>query len=135
MNREIKFRVWDKREEKGSSTKEMLYDTQKHHLWYDTLDYPEVYAVMQFTGLKDKKGKEIYEGDIVKSLKYNPVTETREESFDVVCWRYCGFVTLHVKNYNQEWCGGSEIHDTNELTVVGNIFENSEMIAETAQPR
>ena len=61
MNRQIKFRVWDKRENKGMYTQNMLYDAQLHHFWQDFVDYPG-YELMQYTGLTDKNGKEIYEG-------------------------------------------------------------------------
>ncbi len=67
MNREIKFRAYCK------LTKTMIYDylVLKDGLFhgYDlTNNNHEIDDVMQYTGLKDKTGKEIYEGDIVNNL-------------------------------------------------------------------
>ena len=64
MNRTIKFRVWDKRENKGMYTQNMLYDAQLHHFWQDFVDYPG-YELMQYTGLTDSNDNPIYEGDIL----------------------------------------------------------------------
>jgi len=62
--REIKFRAWDKEK------KVMLFMSDgsfsNHRIWWlETNDCQDRYILMQFTGLKDKNGKEIYEGDKV----------------------------------------------------------------------
>jgi len=63
-------------------------------------------AWMQYTGLKDKHGKEIYEGDIVKAS-----------------WGYTGEVIFEDIIYAKKECTIS-----NDIEVIGNIYENPELI-------
>jgi len=114
MNRLIKFRVWDKRETKGMSTQNMLYDAQLHHLWQDFVDYPG-YELMQYTGLTDKNGKEIYEGDII-NLKFGELNANLVVKWD----KYMG-----LKYHNGGWT--SLVHVDTHGEVIGNIFENPEL--------
>lgn len=121
--REIKFRAWDTQAEEMLYGVEHTYDGYKVPMpsFGSLLDCPDFYIVMQYTGLKDKTGKEIYEGDIVhfktlRSKEYIGEVKSHEDaaSFFVV-----------VKEHYMECLDA--VYD---LEVLGNIYENKELLDE-----
>ena len=123
MNRPIKFRVWDKRETKGIHTQNMLYDAQLHDFWEDFVDYPG-YELMQYTGLTDKNGKEIYEGDIVK---FSRLFEKERQIKELK-----SFVRFDEGQFGFDLIGFNDmfftLSDECGIEVIGNIFEHAELL-------
>jgi hypothetical protein len=101
-NRELKFRIW-------------YYDQKKFDFNVELKDFSKysfpLYwcKVQQYTGLKDSQGVEIYEGDIILN----------DEDKEIVRWGFCGWL-----------CGNESFVgvDIQSIEVVGNIFENPELL-------
>jgi uncharacterized phage protein (TIGR01671 family) len=108
MTRPIKFRAWDKK------TQNMVYIFPNA----DAINSP-IFGWMQFTGLLDKLGKEIYEGDIIKLEQWVPTTY--EVLFDRggFCFRVPG------RKVNDFYNDCKYLEDSE---VIGNIWENGELI-------
>ncbi len=124
--REIKFRVWDK-EVRRIETWEMLKNCNKEWL-INVIDgqLTNDYELMQFTGLEDKKGKEIYEGDIL----IEGYSEDDLVVFEIV-WIDIDDAGYSVIKGIDPNCVLHDIRlSRSDLrhTIIGNRYENPEMI-------
>ena len=113
-----KFRAWDK-ETKSMNGMAEIYRNRNQEIELHPRDKNII--LMQSTGLKDKNGKEIFEGDIVKMAKdfYS------EPTYYEVVRHYGGAYRLESKQHGCElWLRHTDCE------VVGNIYENSELLEE-----
>lgn len=124
--REIKFRVWN-----PNANKFVAYagvnEMPLHEAGALTLKVP-VYEILQYTGLKDKNGVEIYEGDIVRLTD-----DWDNESVHKV--EYCAeydYPAFDVKPHiDAESNGLSHFMATGEIEVIGNIWEHEELLSDS----
>lgn len=117
--REFKFRAWRK-EHKQMDYSKSWQDLWEFHEYHDKVFGKDGYLLMQYTGLKDKNGKEIYEGDIVRGRSYG--FPTTRNYIGVVEYWYNGFSVKENKDKG--------IRDGLNTTfeVIGNIYENPELL-------
>lgn len=120
MNREIKFRCWMNDSRKMSTPFTLDdYARDQDGEYGDNYfsDYPKGNRIlMQFTGFKDKNGKEVYEGDI---LKWNHGVDETDNGIDEVVFEEGGF-TASYPLCAFIW--------QNDIQVIGNIYENPELL-------
>ena len=131
--REIKFRAWHFKLNRMFSAEEMTEDqmallpngkfaninsisTQLSQIFQHDVMLP-----LQFTGILDSRGKEIYEGDILKFKEWSwskKQGNIYKDTFVKVVWFHAGFI---LEGSKFEW-------DFEKGEVVGNIYENPELI-------
>ena len=134
--REIKFRAWHKEKKKMLSYGELFnIDCSGEYPFlalaaghYEDCIEPLKVELMQYTGLQDKNGVDIYEGDIIKA-DYN---------FEGYPYNICGFIVF----FNGSFCAKTQeetfvIFNNNRplmdlvrdsIEIIGNIYENPELL-------
>lgn len=145
MNREFKFRVWDKA--KGNwfdipnalcfvlnkNSTELVFITDRGPYIIPDTDQPDGgmnrFVIQQFTGVSDDYGNPIYEGDIIKDTwkenhpyGYCPDEEYDREDIFLVKYNDYSF------NLKKEYSSQQTLIDQFKRQIIGNIFENPELL-------
>lgn len=113
--RSLKFRAWDGKkmiEDVVPASESYIIEVYEYEY-----QYVEVEAVEQYTGLKDKNGKEVYEGDIVSVRNKN-----RKNEYDI------GVVEFGKAAFRCPFLLGK--YHSGQVEVIGNIHENTDLLGD-----
>jgi hypothetical protein len=116
--RGIPLRAWPKTDKVMLEVGSLFFETGGLKGLYkkgDHFMHQSNYVLMQFTGLKDKYGKEIYEGDVVKGTVYDDLE---------VCWGKDGWI---LRRRDEDLFPLGALQKQN-IEVIGNIYESPELL-------
>lgn len=134
--REIKFRAWDGENMLSYiSVKDLLfcYNTEygrpkdRWDSWNFDMNDGTDPILMQYTGLKDKNGKEIYEGDVVKVHTSENEYTKQPDAYDEYGVVQFGRLRLEIEDKKH----GRFIGWKDDIEVIGNIHENPELLSKS----
>lgn len=148
MNRELKFRVWIKKWKRMGEVTSLFPRRKSLQCTFDRYTFDEV-ELMEFTGITDKNGLEIYEGDIVLTQPFTdkPFSKKAKSKrlrgivkYNIECGKNFFGEPDKIKYWGAEW--SIEIIDKKdykkygsydwglffECEVIGNIYENPELL-------
>lgn len=122
--REIKFRAWDKEAKKFVPIYEvgnLLYEIMAN----DKHDIYDTFELMQWTGLKDKNGTDIFDGDIMR-LHPNDLPEWNR----VITWECAAFECRQIHGKaNFPLVFRKHLPEDEDWEVIGNIYSNPDLLA------
>lgn len=116
--RTIKFRIWDKICKEFARQDDLMEYSDFDVCYFNNLFDQKDYIFQQFTGLHDKNGREIYEGDLVK-YSFGDFSYIEK-----IGWEGVGFRLVTINDDSSNCLAGMD----SICEVVGNIFENAELI-------
>lgn len=130
--REIKFRAWNKNLKKmykiGQITLEKgtwNYEPDNREYIGMSIPYQPSFVLMQYTGLKDKNGKEIYEGDIVYIKGETEILDIKGKV--EYSETFAQYIITNTKNIMYE---AEPLGDYENIEVIGNIYDNLGLLRE-----
>ena len=141
MNKEIKFRVWNAKDHWYFPEKETP-SLRANGTFDSELGFYNELIVEQYTGLKDKNGKEVYRGDILKifyqsgDFAYSDMSEEESQREDEIRGEYIVEVVAHLQescNLNlkgkfEEFPITFPLSYTSGGEIIGNIHENPDLL-------
>ncbi|EKR6218023.1 hypothetical protein P8R65_001286 [Campylobacter coli] len=136
--KDFDFRIWDKYH-KGCGNKDCKCQTK--YVYGEEAktrlsEFKEDCEIELFTGLYDKNGNKIYEGDILEYTRwceqYMEDAEHSETIYEVVCFDTNGGLYSKLLNGEFGWFFEHFMNDKNntieEMSIIGNIHENKELL-------
>lgn len=134
-----KFRAWLKDEKEMQNV--LAFDTRGHSFlgiegphvtvdgWCDNFEVGKQAVLMQSTGMKDKNGVEIFEGDVV-SVRNHPFQKTEKSGAGI---EIDGDYAISWNEGDLTWCAGNLLLARLKpyVTVAGNVWENPELLEPT----
>lgn len=128
MNEILKFRCWDNQLNEWIRPNSIVISLDGEVIHYDKFGRKHLdYVIQQYSGMVDKNGREIFEGDIVRGHHLRQV--------EVVVRRGCGFGIMENvddhRTFGKFVCFDDDFQNSQSWEIVGNIFENSDLLIPT----